>query len=196
MSYDAGCHHGLRAGGTFANGAVTAAMAYAFNQLQEGATRREAARNLLLAEGESPDVLTNRLMRKRLGLLREEIGSLTADLANMSMQEFVEYTGRTYSPGYDDFHELARDTMVSNLRRTYIGLGARRLNAQLDALGNAVVEYGLTRGGGRVLRRMGASQAVSEISPIAPEPPMSRSAWRRTPHMHCSDVAICAVDWR
>lgn len=44
-------------GGKFANGAVTGAFSRAFNDEPEIARRRRAAENLLLGEGESPDIL-------------------------------------------------------------------------------------------------------------------------------------------
>lgn len=53
--------------GKFENGAATAAMGYAFNQvISQTARQREAGKGLLLGEDEAPDALTNKLIRKRL----------------------------------------------------------------------------------------------------------------------------------
>src|SRR6056297_2321870 len=181
-------------GGKFANGAVTAAMAYAFNQAQQGAESRRAGKGLLLGEGESVDVLTPRLMRRRMSLLRGELEGLITDLSSMSVDEFAEYLGKGPPGDFHDVYEMGQESLVGYLDRIHTGLGIRSFNARLEAIGSAAIDWGISRGAGKALKAIGTSDMLSKLAPISPEA-MSRQAWSRQPNVSCTDVRVCSFDW-
>src|SRR5690625_3911461 len=112
-------------GGKFANGAVTAAMAYAFNQMQQAAEKRQAGMSLLLGEDESTEILTPKLMRVRMKLLRSEIKDLIVNLEEMTVDEFNKYIAIGPPGNYPELYEVGQASLVSYLKSIHIGLTAR-----------------------------------------------------------------------
>ncbi len=182
-------------GGKFANGAVTAAMAFAFNQAITSEERRNRARELLLGEDETIDILTPSLMRKRLGLL----GELFLDRANavgqMSAEEFASYMNRTYTSSEEDLWGGYRDQHSVVLRRHGYALSSGSLNRRLDALVVSAAEFGLTNIAGSVLRKSGA-RLVSSVSPNSPQDPILRSSMNKTPILRSVDMNVYEIEWR
>lgn len=61
--------------------AVTAAMAFAFNQVASSA---------LFGDGEKPGILARRLTQKRMRLLAEALDATAIHLENMSMTQYAQ----------------------------------------------------------------------------------------------------------
>ena len=184
-------------GGKFANGAVTGAFSRAFNDEPEIARRRRAAKNILLGEDETADVLTDKIVRHRLKLLSEELDALIADLSAITDPRDAAsvFSNATYSSDFDEVYLQGVSDTVRSLKFVRAGIFIRRGLRGLDALGSAAIEAGLTRGAGRLLKTTGATGAASQLGPYQPNP-YSRPTMQRTPSIGCADVAQCSVVWR
>lgn len=179
----------------FANGAVTAAMAYTFNQLEERERRRTTGRRMLLGENESAAILTEDLADHRMSLLEEHLSTMEGDLRDMSASEVARFFGRG-NPGEADYLFLgARDSLVSYFGQMRVGLQLSSTIEGIDALGSIGLQVGAGKVASKSLKILGASRLARENTPYGPGP-VPRAAWSRAPNVSCTDVRVCTFGWR
>src|SRR5690625_2681808 len=87
--------------------------------------KRQAGMSLLLGEDESTEILTPKLMRVRMKLLRSEIKELIVNLEEMTVDEFNKYIGIGPPGNYPELYEAGQASLVSHLKSIHIGLTAR-----------------------------------------------------------------------
>jgi len=150
--------------------------------------------SLLLGEDESTEILTPKLMRVRMKLLRSEIKELIVNLEEMTVDEFNKYIGIGPPGNYPELYEAGQASLVSHLKSIHIGLTARGTSNRLDQIGAAAIELGVTRGVGRIARRIGISDSFKNAPLNAPEH-TPRSSLARQPSIKCADVSVCSFNW-
>lgn len=170
-------------------------MAYAFNQSQTQERRREAGKSLLLGEDENPSVLTADLMMRRMNLLGKSIVGLQKALEQMSPEEFADFLGKGPPGEFRDLYEAGPDRLSQYLEEIRLGLQIRGFSNRLEALGEAALEWGISKGFGKGMKAMGSSELISELSPYYPGAE-SGDAWRRQSVISCTDIRVCSFDWR
>ena len=150
--------------------------------------------SLLLGENESTEILTPKLMRVRMKLLRSEIKELIVNLEEMTVDEFNKYIGIGPPGNYPELYEVGQARLVSHLKSIRIGLTARGTINRLEQIGAAEIELGVTRGVGRIARDIGISDSFKHAPLNAPEH-TPRSSLARQSSIKCTDVSVCSLNW-
>src|SRR5690625_2789369 len=112
----------------------------------------------------------------------------------MSVDEFKKCTGIGPPGKYPELYEAGQASLVSHLKSIHIGLTARGTSNRLDQIGAAAIELGVTRGVGRIARRIGNSATFKNTHLNAPENTLI-SSLARQPSIKCADVSVCSFNW-